>query len=362
MDSTILRIIDANLNRAKEGLRVVEEYARLMLEDAALCEQVKGMRHQLAAVSKALGLSALLEARDIRNDVGTQINTETERSRADPADVAKASAKRVTEALRCIEEYCKIIDKEQSARVEQLRYQTYALEQAVFIGGSRRKKLRRSRLHVLITESLCRGPWLSICEQTLRGGADVIQLREKSLNDNELLSRAKRLRELTRKFDVLFIINDRADIARLAGADGVHLGQSDLSVSDARRIAGPHLLVGKSTHSISEAEAALAERADYIGVGPMFASRTKPEVTVQGPELLRKVVAMAGPQMMDVPIVAIGGLTVENVSSIMQIPNRSNAVQVAICQRVINNDNPTDATAALKETLTIDANVVQRQS
>ena len=347
-----LRIIDANLNRAREGLRVLEEYARLVLGDATLCERGKQARHKLSALASAFGSKAVLEARDIQGDVGTNVTTDAETARTDAADVARAAAKRVAESLRCVEEYGKIINPAAAAEVEQLRYRAYALEQDVFIGGPLRARLRRARLHVLITESLCNGPWLKVCEQALEGGADVLQLREKTLSDLALLARAESLRELTRRFDALLVINDRPDVARAAQADGVHLGREDLPVRAAREIVGPNLLIGKSTHSVAEARAALSEGADYLGVGPMVISGTKPDLAPRGPELLRSISsAVATHDAARTPLVAIGGITVENVTALGSAVGGAASFQVAVSRGVIGQSDVSSTVRRLQAAL-----------
>lgn len=339
MDPAALRILDANFNRAREGLRVMEEHARFVLEDASLTEGIKLLRHELSALSPMLLGQAALAHRDTPRDVGTRIFTEAERSRETVADVATAACRRLSESLRCIEEYGKLVDADAAARAEGLRYRLYAIEQDLLLTSPRRHRLARGRLHVLVTESLCRADWLRTCELALEGGADVIQLREKSIPDRELLDRARRLRSLTSKRDALLFINDRADIARLAGADGVHVGQGDLGVADARRIAGPTLLVGKSTHSTQEIREAIAEAPDYIAVGPMFASPTKPDVRVQGPQLL---VEAAG--MTELPLVAIGGIAMVNLH-LVQPPR---PIAIAACQAVIAAEDPAAAARQLR--------------
>lgn len=342
MDSAIYRIIDANLNRAREGLRVLEEHARLALEDEGLTARIKGLRHDLASVAHAFGPEVLLAARDIQHDIGTKITVESEQSRADEGHVASAAAKRAAESLRTIEEYGKVLQPQAAVRVEQIRYAVYAVEQEIGVCGPRRRRLRAAQLHVLLTESLCRRPWLEACEQTIAGGADVIQLREKTLSDRELLARARQLRELTRRYGVLLFVNDRPDIARLVEADGVHVGQEDLSVSDARRIVGPAMLVGASTHSLEEARTTLVQRPDYLAVGPMFASGTKPGLSVQGPRLLSEILALT-----DLPVVAIGGITAANIAILLM----HRVTRVAVCQAVIAADNPQEATQGIKQAL-----------
>jgi len=342
MDSALLRILDANFNRAREGLRVLEEHARLGLDDAGLTSRLKNLRHALAAAGRAFGDETLLAARDIQHDVGTDIGTESERTRAYAGQVVAAAAKRVGESLRCLEEYGKILSPDAAASVERLRYEVYAVEQEICVAAPRRARLKPPLLHVLVTEELCRGPWFEVCRQAVAGGADVLQLREKSVNDRELLARARRLRELTAESGAMLFVNDRPDIARLAGADGVHVGQSDLPVAEARRIAGPRILVGASTHGVDEARAALAERPDYIAVGPMFPSNTKPRMAVPGPPLLAAVVQFA-----DVPVVAIGGITTENIAEL----SPGGRFHAAVCQAVIAVADPAASAAELKRRL-----------
>ncbi len=137
MDLAALRIIDANLNRAGEGLRLLEEHARLVLGDEGLSSRAKVVRHGLAEIGKRFGVRELLAARDIGGDVGTGISTEAEQRRESTAEVAAAGAKRAAESMRCLEEYGKIIDAAAAQGVEQLRYEVYALEQGILIGGPR---------------------------------------------------------------------------------------------------------------------------------------------------------------------------------------------------------------------------------
>jgi thiamine-phosphate pyrophosphorylase len=362
VDTDVLRILDANANRAREGLRVLEEHARLVLDDAELTERIKRARHALAAAVGGLGKGRLLAARNIEGDVGTHIATATERSRAVPGDVARAAAGRLTESLRCIEEYGKLIDATVAGQVERLRYEAYAIEQAIFHGGPKYARLRRAKLHVLVTESLCALPWEQACEEALAGGADVLQLREKSLPDGELLRRAELLRTLTRRRDALLIINDRPDIARLAEADGVHLGRDDLTPSQARRILGPHALIGLTVHSPQEAASALPAASGelggcgpdgagpaYLGVGPMFASPTKPDVAVGGPALLAEVASLtAAAGLPELPLVAIGGVTLENAGQLASMVDGVGRLAVAVCQGVISTRDPAAATRGIR--------------
>ena len=195
------------------------------------------------------------------------------------------------------------------------------------------------KLYVLLTEALCRGDWYETAEAALAGGAGAIQLREKQLTDIELLDRARRIHELCERHEALLIINDRPDIALAAGAHGVHLGQEDPPVSEARRILGDECIIGVSTHTVEQAKAAVAGLPDYIAVGPMFASHTKPQDHIAGPATLSAVRSLTS-----LPLVAIGGITLENAAQCAP------ADVLAVCSAVISVDDVASATRELMET------------
>lgn len=338
VDDEGLRIIDANLNRAREALRVIEDHARFALDDAAAVRRVKHARHALREVIDTLGRDKLLTARDIVGDVGRDMKTASELRRDSTNDIVAAAFGRLSEATRVIAEHTKRTAPAVAAIVEGIRYEAYELEQQIALRGGVRARIRAVRLYVLITERLCRGDWFETAEAALRGGAGCLQLREKEIADRELLSRARRLRELTRKHDALLIINDRPDIARLAAADGVHVGQDDLAVREARRIAGAERLVGMSTHTLAQLESAVAEGPDYIAVGPMFASGTKPQDHIAGPQTLREASART-----QIPLVAIGGVTPDNARMLMEC----GASSVCACAAVVAADAPDSAAQRL---------------
>jgi thiamine-phosphate pyrophosphorylase len=342
MDASIARIIDANANRAREALRVMEEFARFVLEDRPGCEAVKRLRHELADVLSGLPGHDLLTARDTAGDVGTQISTPSEGARSDARDVFVAAAKRLPEALRSMEEYLKTCDGEAARRVEALRYQSYQLEQRLRLRSDRAARFGRSQLYVIITAGLCKGDWLDTVEKTIAGGADCVQLREKGLEDRELLDRARRLAALCRDQQALFVVNDRADIAMLSDADGVHVGQSDITVAEARRIVGPARLVGVSTHTPEQLREAIAAEPDYIAVGPMFASRTKAQDQLPGPALLRRAVRET-----QIPVVPIGGITLLNMNRLIA----TGAQRLCVCSGIISTSDPASAARAYRDAI-----------
>lgn len=337
-DRAVARLLDANFNRAGEGLRVMEDHARFILNDAAQSARIKSLRHELAACRKCWPAEELLAARNVRGDLARTNSTKSEQHRADAEAVARAAARRAAEAVRALEEYAKIEGEppEAAARLGAIRYAIYECEAAILVGTNRRQRLHNARLHVLITERHCHGEWRAAAQAALQGGANVLQLREKTLSDGELLRRGTTLRGLTREFDALLLINDRPDVAMACDADGVHVGQDDLPVHAARQIVGSDRIVGVSTHSLAQAQEALATLPDYVAVGPMFSSRTKPQTHTPGPLLLQEVAALVNDAA---PVVAIGGIHAGNVGELVAVRGRC----VAVCEAVVGATDPAQA-------------------
>jgi thiamine-phosphate pyrophosphorylase len=321
------RILDACANRAREGLRVVEDYCRFVLDDALLSRLCKELRHDLNAALRDESAEELLSAREAQLDVGATIKTEAEQSRSTLVEVVQANLKRVQEALRSLEEYGKLRGPDLWARLEQLRYRAYTLERSVVLGGPARQRLRQARLYVLLSAAQCKYSLQRTIEEAAAGGAAVIQLREKHLTDRDLLERARGVRRWTRQAGVLFIVNDRPDIARLVEADGVHLGQEDLSVRDAARILGPDALIGVSTHSLEQVRQAVLDGASYLGVGPVFPSATKDFAAFPGLAFVREALAETS-----LPAFAIGGVNLATLPQAAAAGVRCIAVSHAIAQ------------------------------
>lgn len=331
MNGEVLRILDANLNRAREALRVIEDCARFVCRDAAAAAATKQLRHDLRPLSAALDAHERLAQRDAAGDVGRERPTAAEVTRADVDDVVGAAFARLTEALRSIAEYGKLLDPGSAALAEALRFRAYELEQHIRLRSATRARFAACPLYVLITEAECRQPWLAVVDQLLAVGPIVLQLREKSLPDAELLRRARMLRARTRSRGALFIVNDRPDIARLAEADGVHVGQDDFSVAEVRAIGSGRMLVGRSTHAPEQVDAVIAENPDYIAIGPMFASRTKPQDLLPGPALLATAAART-----QLPLVAIGGIEPEHAAALFA----AGASSVCVCAAVLGAVDP----------------------
>jgi thiamine-phosphate pyrophosphorylase len=334
----VIRIIDAALNRASEGLRVVEDYVRFVLDDPFLTGRAKSIRHDLAAAATAISTNDRHAARETQGDVGTAISTDAETSRTDASSVCAASLKRTEQSLRSLEEYGKLVDGEFAGQMESLRYGIYTLEKAIDVGRLSRERLDGINLCALLSGGNSAGQFQRLVESLVEAGVGMIQLREKHLDDRELIDRARILVERTRGSRTVAIVNDRADLAAAVGADGVHVGQDDLSVKDARAIVGTRALIGVSTHNIGQARAAVLDGANYLGAGPTFSSRTKSFDDFAGLEYLREVSSE-----IRLPTFAIGGISAENLPQVIA----AGVSRVAVSSAVVGEKDPPGAAREL---------------
>ncbi|MCA9153389.1 MAG: thiamine phosphate synthase [Planctomycetales bacterium] len=341
-DESVWRILDANANRGIEGLRVVEEYVRFVLDDAHLTSLYKHLRHDLVRVLAELPETMRLASRDTAQDVGTSIATAAEYERLDLAHVVAANQKRVEQSLRSLEEFAKLIDPNVAREFEALRYRAYTLAKA--LSGTEQASLRlaEATLYVLVDGRSSADEFTATARELVDAGVDMIQLRDKALSDRQLLERARQLRQITWETKTLFVMNDRPDLAVLTRADGVHVGQDELSVKDARAIVGTRMLIGVSTHSIEQARAAVLAGASYIGCGPTFPSTTKAFDAFPGLDYLRQVAAE-----IRLPAFAIGGITDENLSAVLATGIR----RVALRGQLLNSTDLRQNVSRLREML-----------
>jgi thiamine-phosphate pyrophosphorylase len=177
----------------------------------------------------------------------------------------------------------------------------------------------------------------------VRGGVDVVQLRDKRASREELLPLAVELKEICKRSGALFTVNDDAELARLSGAHGVHLGQEDEPIASARETLGPSAVIGRSVSSVEEAREAVREGADYLGVGTVYATPTKPEEAAAGPALLQEISGAAVP----VPWFAIGGVTLETAREVAE----AGAPGFAVVRAVLDAEDPAAAARELRSFL-----------
>ena len=205
---------------------------------------------------------------------------------------------------------------------------------------SLRARLQDARL-LLVTDP--RPDLVARVDAGVRGGVDVVQLRDKRASLEELLPLAAELKGVCERADVIFTVNDDVELARLSAAHGVHLGQEDLSVTRAREVLGPQAIVGRSVGTAEEALDAVREGADYLGVGTVYATPTKPDAEVAGPPLLREVSRLE----LSVPWFAIGGVTLERAREVSE----AGAAGFAVVRAVLDAEDPETAARELRSYL-----------
>jgi len=204
------------------------------------------------------------------------------------------------------------------------------------------------RIYLITDAAPLLRPIEKFLEEAVAGGVGMVQLREKSLDDMSLLDVARRCASTCRRLGVPFIVNDRPDIALLADADGVHLGQEDLPVADVRRIVGSDAVIGLSTHSRAQVDAARSSSVDYIGVGPIWATPTKPGRAAAGLELVRYAAAHAA-----VPFFAIGGIAPSTVADVIG----AGAKSVSVLRWIAQSGEPRGAAQAMMRALSLAGDV-----
>ncbi len=314
-------MIDANLNRSSEGLRVLEDVARLVFNDAELSQRLRTLRHDLARETKSLSVG-LLSGRDAEHDVGRLHTKDSEAiTEATPlwglSDLVAANAKRVEESLRVMEELAKLPEMNSvldSRGFERTRFAVYTLERNLISKISRRDKTdRMAGLYVILDRQFLAGrDELRVARQIISGGARTIQLRDKQSKKRELLLLAQKLKELCSQAGVLFIINDYLDLALAADADGLHIGQEDLPLHAVRRELPIDKIVGCSVTTPVQATKAQNDGADYIAVGSIFPTTTKKEAIVVGVDMVKEL-----KRIVSTPLVAIGGINQNNVGEVV---------------------------------------------
>jgi thiamine-phosphate pyrophosphorylase len=328
----VLRIIDANLNRCREALRAVEDVFRFCLSDKPLSAQIKEMRHGLAAAAREFGPALLLTARDSATDVGRELVAKNQkREYAGTADMAAANVKRAEEALRVLAETARLAAPALAARFEKMRFEVYEIERKHLPRLWRMNRLETALLYPLVTSAISPMPLPTMVNLLVDGGVDAIQLREKTMPDGEFARLAEKIRDICRKGGALFIVNDRVGIAAAVGADGVHLGQDDMPPAYARRVLGENGIIGVSTNSLAAAKGAVAGGADYVAIGPAFASQVAPEKRAIGPEVAARVTGT-----LHVPVFAIGGIT----ASRLGLLTGAGCGRVAVCTALLWAKDP----------------------
>ena len=316
---------------------MLEDWSRFALDRTDLVAVLKDLRQRLGRLHHT---RYKLE-RDTAGDGGAGLGHPAQLERRQPAQVLAANAGRVQEALRVLEEFGRLEDPELAAEAAAIRYRLYDLEvellraSAAPSAGSLRERLRACRLY-LITRPV---PELErVVEAALQAGVRLVQYRAKEADDRSRLAEARALRDLCARHGALFVVNDRIDLALAVDADGVHLGQDDLPPELARRLLGPEKLIGRSTHALEQLQQAERDGCDYVGVGPVNATPTKPGRTPVGLDYVRQAAQEAR-----IPWFAIGGIESSSLGPVLE----AGASRVAVVRAITDAADPAAATAEL---------------
>lgn len=321
--SALYRILDANLDRAREGLRIIEEWCRFGLNSASLTEECKHLRQELATWHKP----ELRAARDTEADPGTALSHPQEQQRTDLQAVLQVNLCRIQEALRVLEEYGKVYNTQMGEACKQMRYRVYVLDSQL-MAYQRQQKLQEANLYLVTSPS---DNLFATVEAALQGGLTLVQYRDKTADDTIRMNNALKLCQMCHHYGALFIMNDRVDLALAVDADGVHLGQQDLPLPLARQLLGSQKIIGCSTTNPDELQRALQGGADYIGVGPVYETPTKAGKPAAGFDYVRYAAEYS-----TVPWFAIGGIDTDNLNEVLS----AGGERVAVVRAIMHAENP----------------------
>ncbi len=313
----LFRIIDANINRVSEGIRVLEDIGRFYYNNKPVSQELKILRHNIRK-SIMSHIIECIEERDSANDVGVASSMELNIDKKENMlQLITGNFKRIQEGLRVVEENLKVLGYYDASKLyESFRFKSYNIEKEYFklYKKAIKENVLNTDLYCLTSEEFSNGRSnIEVVKAMIDSGIKVIQYREKNKTLLEMYNECMKIRELTKASDVTFIVNDNIDIAVLVKADGVHIGQDDIPIEGVRQIVGEDMIIGISTHSPVQALDAIKRGADYIGVGPIYRTFTKKNVCDPvGLEYLDFVVKNT-----NIPFVAIGGIKVHNMDEVI---------------------------------------------
>lgn len=283
-------IIDANINRAEEGLRVVEDTCRFVLRQADFWAKIKQIRHSLNNIRQDWGWGSVLSGRQ-GSDFGQVEVVVSEYSRSSLASIIQANIARSTQSIRVLEEFAKIYNIDLAYKLENIRYELYTLEYRLLSLTPHYwlNKYFEQGVIYPISDSVEELIWL------VDHGARVIQLRDKKSSKEDIWKKANKLCKFVFEKNknsvekILFILNDDVEIASKLPVAGVHIGQEDGIINEVRKIIGSNKIIGRSNHSLEQIRQSQKDGADYCSVGPIFATPTKEGRPAVGLEIISQV-------------------------------------------------------------------------
>ena len=314
-------------------MRVLEDIARFCLDEKELTLEIKNVRHEVRDVSKQI--PELIFHRDANADVGAG---EDFGAREDLSSLVSANSKRIQEALRVIEEHLKFFQQaDLSKKICAQRFKAYSIEKIML---EKIKMTADYTLYLVFERKLCKIDPFRAVKEAIKGGVTILQLREKDAPIRERLQIGEKLKIIAGEHSIPFIVNDRIDLALVLSADGVHLGDNDMPLKYARKILGPQI-IGISVDNVEQAIQAEKDGADYVSIGSIFQTSTKSDAHGPwGTEIIKMI-----KDATNIPVVAIGGITSENVRKVSE----AGADGIAVVSEVLRSDEPMQAAAILKD-------------
>jgi len=317
-------LIDANLNRAKEGLRVAEDIIRFVLRNRELFELIKETRHNLQNAERAFGVAEGISARQ-EADIGQAKVLDSEYIRHSIWGLLRANFSRAGEAMRVLEEFGKIYLRDKAHILEEIRYDIYKLEfKTLTLTPHYWLNLYFSTGVVYpLSDSVDELIWL------INHGAKIFQLRDKTSSVQDVFKKAKYICSYIKKREerlgegdkVLFIMNDYLDIAAALPVAGVHIGQGDGNIVQARRRLGALKIIGRSNDSMEHIKKSVVEGADYASIGPVFETPIKADLPAVGLKLVKQVA-----EEITIPWLAIGGINKTTINQVYEAGAKNVAV------------------------------------
>ena len=321
-----LRILDVNLNRLTESLKLLEDITRFSLEDKKTLRKIRRLRKTFLLVKKKLPIDDIISSRQSDKDLGRAQKFDISQRRSD-SDFIYATITRAKESARTIEEVLKLENFAMDNRIKEIRFSLYDIEKELITHLHKKFDLK---IYAIVDEQyICARSLKKTIKILIDNGATILQLRAYNLSDREFYRYAEIIKKIVDSRKVKFLVNNRVDIARAVGADGVHLGQNDLPLKKARAIIGDSAVIGVSAHNLKEALDAEKGGADYVGVGAIFRSPTKPSAQHTGLRTLRRIC-----KRLKIPVVAIGGINAKNFIQVL----KAGASGAAFCSFLFEGD------------------------
>lgn len=339
--------MDVNLTETTEALKVLEDLTSLALSCPDLPGKLREMRQSLKAASSHLFESFILSRDEIQKDHNNRSKDSGNSEKSNIRAIAANSFKTVQEGLRSLEEISRISGFDDISGIfKAFRQESYELEKEVIsmIVAENRRSVLDTDIYCITAHEHSRGRSnIEVVKALLWAGIKLVQYREKDKTLRQKYNECRELRQMTRDFGARFIVNDDVELAVMVEADGVHIGQDDFPVHEVRKIVGESMAIGLSTHSPLQAESAVRDGVDYIGVGPIFRTYTKKDVCDPvGFDYLEYVV-----KNVNIPFVAIGGIKAHNISEVV----RRGAGCVALVTEIVGAEDIRGKIEELRETI-----------